>query len=133
MYTRLLQDWTSISGALGDNDFTQSESDWVSFEPYQDVVLYTEVSAFNLGGAPNLQVIYETSPARDEPLFVPMTTVAVTGDLQVDAVILATGPAVPLARWLRWRLHVVDIDHIATAGWLATFRLHCATNAVGRL
>ena len=80
-------------------------------------------------GANNIQIIYETSPTKDESLFSAMATVSLeVNQVQVSPIILATAPAIPLARWVRWRLHV---DGVADSNWLTTFRLHCAANAVG--
>ena len=91
MYSFVLENWKTLSGAVGVTDITQSESDWMSFQPYQDIVLYTECKNVDKGGATNLQIIYETSPTKDESLFYPMAIVTlVVNQLQVNPIILAT-------------------------------------------
>lgn len=132
MYSFVLQDWVTIFGdAPTTTDIVQSEPDWLSFQAYQDIVFYTECKSFDTAGATGIQVVYETSPTKDESLFKanPMATRFVDlSSVGVDPVILATA-AFPLARWVRWRLH---LNGVGAGAWHATIRLNCAANA-GRM
>lgn len=129
MYPRLLQDWKTHSGAAGADDLLQSESDWASFRPFQDIVFYTECKELDLGGSANILVALETSPTKDESLFSILATVTLAvGQTVVSPVLLASNPLVPLARWVRYRLMT---NGAALAPWSATFRILCTASAVG--
>jgi len=43
MYGYLIQDWLTIRGTQSGANVTQSEMDWLSFQPYQDVIFWLEV------------------------------------------------------------------------------------------
>lgn len=135
MYGFLLQDWTTIRGTGGATGapglvVTQSESNWVSLQPYQDIIFFLEVREVTVPtGA--ITLAYETSPLKDESLFVAMATVAALAVTPVaitpTKVILATTAGVPLARWVRWKL----TSTTTSGAWDATFRIAAAANAVG--
>lgn len=135
MYGFLLQDWTTIRLNFASTSITQSESNWVSLQPYQDIVIWLEVKEASLAtGVTGLIFNYETSPLKDESLFTAMTTSSsITGAIStpdIKKVILATNPTVPLARWVRWRLAAAS----GTAGVSdVTFRIAAAANAVSSL
>jgi hypothetical protein len=81
VYGYLLQDWTTIRGstlALNPAGIVQSESDWMSFQPYQDIVFWTDVKSISLGGLTNIALDYETAPAKDDLLFRRMKTATST-------------------------------------------------------
>ncbi|MBK6693883.1 MAG: hypothetical protein IPG50_17000 [Myxococcales bacterium] len=133
MYGFLLQDWITIRGS---NSLlvsvTQSESNWASLQPYQDIVFWLEVREITVTAATNITVFYETAPLKDDSLFISMTTnpaitVASTTPT-ITKVLLQQNPAVPLARWVRWRLAASAAQ---SAAWDMTFRISCAANAVG--
>jgi hypothetical protein len=113
-------------------DIVQSEMDWMSFQPYQDIILWVETRSANAAGANSVDIQFETSPSRDETLFLPMRpAVALTpGTPVVVPVVLSqiVPPDVPLARWVRWRLR---INGTPNADWGATFRVNCVANASG--
>jgi hypothetical protein len=110
----------------------QSEADWMSFQPYQDIVFWLEVKSWTDGGLTSVTLDYETAPAKDESLFVKMiTTTAITAPVsRQDKVLLAQNPTVPLARWVRWKL---TWNGTSTSEYGLCFRIHAAANAVGAL
>lgn len=134
MYGYMLQDWFTARLASSQADLIQSESDWMSFQPYQDIIFWLEATSVTLDGATNIQVSYETSPTKDNSLFLPMTAAEVltapTTQPTITKVLLSQNPDVPLARWVRWRIAVTGTP---TTEWGLCFRIHCAANAVGVL
>jgi len=133
MYSYLLQDWTSPKVAAADGSLIQSEADWLSFQPYQDIIFYVECKGVDTGGTDHIALTFETSPSKDESMFQKMTEVhldpGTVGTVQIAKVILSQNPDVPLARFVRWRLKTDS----ASTDWSATFRVYCAANAVGPL
>ncbi len=138
MYGFLLQDWITIRGT-GTSGLVvvQSEANWVSLQPYQDIVFWLEVRECTLVPTGGTSVIldYETAPMKDENLFRPMVTgstltaASASTTPTITKVLLQQNPTVPLARWVRWKLTANG-----TAGaWDLTFRLSAAANAVGAL
>ena len=134
MYGYLLQDWLTVRGTQTGVAITQSEADWMSFQPYQDIVLWLEVKSVALGGLTSVLLEYQTSPAKDESLFTAMVTGAtLTAALaapRIDKVILAQNPTVPLSRWVRWKLTPVGTP---TGEYGICFRIFASANAVGPL
>ncbi|MFO0673835.1 MAG: hypothetical protein U0235_30150 [Polyangiaceae bacterium] len=137
MYGFVLQDWTTIRMQFGQASFNQSESSWVSLQPYSDIAFWLEVREATLAtGVTTLQFNYQTAPMKDESLFATMISSATfTGAIvspntpDVKRVLLASNPTVPLARWVRWQLAP---NAVGTAGVSdVTFRICCAANAVG--
>ncbi len=133
MYGYLLQDWLTIRGTQSGAAITQSEADWMSFQPYQDIVLWLEVKSVTLGGLTSITLEYQTAPAKDESLFVAMTT-AITlsagSTPTITKVLLGQNPTVPLARWVRWKMIP---NGTPTGEYGACFRIHCAANAVSAM
>lgn len=131
MYAYLMQDWTSLVVDETVADIIQSEADWMSFQPYQDIVFHTECKGLGKGGATDIELRFETAPAKDESLWSVMASVTLAlNQTVVTPILLASGPSVPLSRWVRWRLVPTDAP---ASDWLATFRVHCSANAVGVL
>lgn len=135
MYSYLLQDWISLHLNPQQPSITQSEADWMSFQPYQDIIFWLDVRGVTLADAKDIFLAYETAPAKDEGLFLPMVEPVslsnlVGGSPTVSKVILSLNPNVPLARWVRWRLFATGEPR---ADWGVTIRIHCAANAVGVL
>jgi hypothetical protein len=135
MYTYLLQDWTTLRVNSELTSFTQSEADWMSFQPYQDIVFWLDARSVILASAEDVLVSYETAPAKDESLFRPMVAAVSAAKAMSEApivtkVLLAQNPDVPLARWVRWKL---TLRGAPQADWGATIRIHCAANAIGVL
>ena len=132
----VLQDWITIRGAASPfADIIQGESTWMGFSTFQDIVIWLDVreAAFPTSGT--LNWILETSPSKDNNLFVPMTgastgAVSSTPALSPMKVILANAATtVPLATWVRWR---VSSGGTSTQAWDATFRVLVAANRVVR-
>lgn len=94
MYGYMLQDWSTARLAAGQADLVQSESDWMSFQGYQDIVFWLEATSVTLDGATNIQVSYETSPTKDNSLFVPMTS-AVVLTARTTTPTITKGPPLP--------------------------------------
>lgn len=139
MYGYLVQDWITIRGSslqLSPPTVTQSEADWMSFQPYQDIVFWLEVKSWTPGGLTSVTLDYETAPAKDESLFVKMvTTTAITAavsrrDKVLLAQITAASADVPLSRWVRWKL---TWNGTSTAEYGVCFRIFASANAVGAL
>ncbi len=134
MYDYMIQDWSTFTVDSSQTELVQTESDWLSFQPYSDIVFWLEVRGVVVpSGSTAVTIYYETAPAKDESLFKAMASATVDPTATqpiVDSVILSTDPAVPLARWVRWRLAV---DGTPAAAWGATFRLYAVANAVGTL
>lgn len=134
MYDYLVQDWSTFTVNASQSSLTQAESEWISFQPFSDIVLWLEVRGVVVPtGATAVQMHYQTAPARDESLFLDMVTpfdLAVSSTPRVDPVLLASAPPVPLARWVRWKLVVTGAPE---ADWGGTFRLHAVGNSVGPL
>ena len=139
MYGYLVQDWITIRGSTtgaSPPTVTQSEADWMSFQPYQDIVFWLEVKSWTAGGLDSVTLDYQTAPAKDESLFVKMiTTAPITAaitrrDKVLLAQITAASTDVPLARWVRWKL---TWDGTAASEYGLCFRIHAAANAVSAL
>lgn len=134
MYGYLVQDWITIRGSSSAQaSVTQSEADWLSLQPYQDVVFWLETKSVTLGGLDTITLEYQTAPAKDESLFTAMTTavtLAAGTTPTITKVLLAQNPTVPLARYVRWKMIP---NGTASAEYGACFRIHCAANAVGAL
>jgi hypothetical protein len=135
MYCFLAQDWLTVRGQqTGITSVTQGEPGWLDLGVYQDVVAWLEVKEFNAPGG-TLKIAYQTSPTKDEFMFVP-----ITGPLTANTMpfALALGVTVtpllkdtltnPLARWFRWQLSVTGT---LTGPWDATYRLFVAANYLG--
>jgi hypothetical protein len=136
MYGFLVQDWITIRGANSPlvNSIIQTEQNWVSLQPYQDIVFWLEVREVTLSSATNITVNYETAPLKDESLFTamvagPVVTAAST-TATITKVLLSQNPTCPLARWVRWRLAVTGTP---TAAWDMTFRISASANAVSQI
>src|SRR5439155_20885248 len=72
-HSHLLEQWTTAKGSAAGTNLTQQEGDYADLGPYQDVVVFLEVS--DVSGTPNLR--YETSPTKDDNLFQLMTAAAI--------------------------------------------------------
>lgn len=146
MYGYVLQDWITIRGTTaaagnaygGTGDIIQGESTWMGFSSFQDVVFWLDVREATLPST-GLNWYFETSPTKDQILFTSMPTAATAaislatgwtpGVQSLTKVILASGPSVPLATWVRWRVSPINAS---AQTWDATFRVLCAANRVVR-
>ena len=131
MYGYTIQDWITIRGNSTITTINQAESDWIGFSAFEDIVFWLDVRELTLGGATNVTVNYQTSPTKDDVLFVNMTAgpalTALPTIPTITKVLLAQNPTVPLARWVRWQL---DVTGVASSTWDLTFRILAAANAV---
>ena len=131
MYGYLLQDWITIRGTQTGVNIIQSEVDWLSLQPYQDVVMWLEVKSVTLGGLTSITLDYETAPAKDESLFVKMiTTTNLTAAVSRQDKALLSAATVPLARYLRWK---IIPNGTVSSEFGVCFRIYVAANAVGAL
>jgi hypothetical protein len=119
MHTFILQDWTTIRGAV--TTIVQAETDWLDLSPYQDVVFWIDVKESTNTPTFTLQ----TSPSKDDSLFTALIPgVAPTaGTVSIQSAFMTTA-SVPLARFLRWQIN-------GTPTWDATFRILVAANSPG--
>lgn len=127
MYCYTFQDWITIRGqSTTVSPITQSEYRWFDLTPFQDLVAWLEVKEVTTN--PNIALAYQTSPTKDDSLFVALTTavtLSTSPSVQVTPMLAAT-VSNPLARWLRWQI-------TASSGspWDATFRILVAANSPG--
>ena len=122
-----LQDYVTIRTDSAVTTATQSETAWLDLGPFQDVIAFLEVKEFS--GATTIQVSYQSSPSKDESLFVNMASaVTLVAGLTVTKM-LKTSATNPVARWVRWKLNATTI----TGSWDAYFRVWIACNLGSRL
>lgn len=138
MYSYVLQDWITVRGDVSVSAITQAEHDVMGVAPFQDAVFWLEIRAVTNGGAnaPAVNLAYETSPSKDESLFVPMVAAfdmmsvfsgsPPAANPQVTKVLLAQNPDCPLGRWLRWK---ITVPGTISQTWDATFRILVCCNA----
>ena len=136
MHTFVLQEWTTIRGASSGSGLTivQSERGWLDLSPFQDLFAWVDVREVTAGTG-SLALFFDTSPTEDENLFVSMTSGAsgVTGGALVasSTPVIVKLPmltaAVPLSRFLRWRL----VYSSPSATWDVTMRIVVAANSPG--
>lgn len=108
----VLQDWVTVQGASGIT-VTQSESEWLDLEPYEDVVFWLLVTNASTAGSPAL--VYQTAPAKDDNFFASQTAgmsgaaipLVSGGNSAVVTQVLAWNAPFPLARWVRWQIPAV--------------------------
>lgn len=127
----IMQDWVTIRGATTTTSVTQSESAWLDAMKFQDIAFWLEVRNMT-GAAGSLTMNYETAPIKDESLFLTATPlglqiISVQAAPFVKSIVLATNPATPLSRWVRWRI----AQSGAGVTWDVTFRICASTSAVG--
>lgn len=127
----LLQDWMAVRLPYNTAPLAQDEASWRDLSRYRDLAVWLEVRSIDLAaGITGIVVSYETSPTKDESLFVSLATSStLTAPLatpEVKRVLLGANPTVPLARWLRWKLSTTGTG---TSGVSAiTFRVTLAAN-----
>lgn len=124
---KVLQDWVTISSMVGATPIVQGEPFWLDVSGYRDAIAWFDVREVNVGGAGSLQIFFETAPSCDEVLF---TTVGgpvnfAAGTITVTQM-LGTVAAVPLAKYLRWK-----VAPTASFTWDTTFRVLVALNRPG--
>lgn len=130
MYSFVLQNWITINGTSS-TPIVQTEQDWLEMSPYQDVVAWIDVREFTGTQAPTLAL--ETAPAKDDILFVSMTSTTInmlvtTTAPQIVQFLMGT-TTVPVAQFLRWK--VTGFPTGTPPLWDVTFRIFVAANAPG--
>ena len=128
MHAFILQDWITIRGQSTVTTVTQGEDGWLDLTAYQDAIFWIDCREQSGSTAPTIQ--FQTSPTKDESLFVNMmstatTLVAQTAPSFVKAT-LAGATNVPLARFVRWQL-----NGPSGSLWDATFRVLVSANSPG--
>jgi hypothetical protein len=120
LLSALLQDWTTLEGDPF-YTFVQVRDRWLDLARYGDVVFYLEVRGV---AGNNVTLTYETAPSMDDSLFVGLATVQLAASTTpvITKIGLGSNPAVPLARYVRWRLTGTDASR-----WSATFRIWVST------
>ena len=124
MHSFVLTDWTAVAGPTGPSTFTQDESGWLDLSAFQDVVIYLDVR--EVSSTPT--IAFETSPCREDGLFQPIASTTLSSSGTQPSILrgLMLGSAVPLARYLRWK-----ITGLPAAAWDATFRVLVVANSPG--
>jgi hypothetical protein len=119
----LLQDWITVRGNTTGTIVRQQEDDYVDLAPFQDFVAYIEVS--DTSGTPLMQ--FETSPTKDDNLFVNMDAAAFTPTVGVmtPRIYRYSSANVPLARFVRWK---VPSASPGAGVWSLTFRIWLSPN-----
>ena len=120
----LLQDWTTIRLVGATASAYQSEEDWFDVSAYSEIVFWTETSNILLGGGTQVRIELETSPTKDESLFLPMTSLALVPSAAptITKILEGSAPVLPQA-WIRWKLRAIGSP---PNEWGATFRVHAA-------
>jgi len=117
MFAYNLHNLNTIRGASGNNT-TQAEDDWLDLSNHQDIIFHVDCREIT---GTTVTINLETSPAKDENLFTPMTSfLLTTTSVTIAKFILAQNPTVPLARWVRWKLIAPAAIYDATFKVLVT-------------
>jgi hypothetical protein len=112
-----LQDWITIRSGTSAAVINQPESGWLDLSDYEDVVFWLDVKE-TLGGTPTM--LYQTSPAPDESLFMPLAAAVSMCSLGVAVTkALVASATTPRARYVRWQM----TGPVVTPPWDATFRI----------
>jgi hypothetical protein len=139
MHSFILQDFITIRGSSITQTVTQSENAWHDLGGYEDLVAWIDIRELSVAsGANTVQFNLQTSPIKDEFLFVNMETAPLQATLALTApkvrvitlaqLALSSSPvAIPLGKFVRWQL----VASGATGTWDATFRIVLCANSVG--
>jgi hypothetical protein len=126
MHTFVLQDWVTIRGQ--GSSIAQSEPGWLDLSPFQDLFAWVDIREV----VSTVDLYLETSPTEDENFFQSMngpSTPAVPTLTANNAPVIVKLPmlsaAVPLSRFLRWRLNG------SGPTWDVTMRIVVAANSPG--
>ncbi len=110
---------------------TQPADEWVGLAPLSDIVFWVDVRAAALNGQMTAIVLeLETAPIKEDALFKGMISGGIALDTVVGAVgvypvLLSMTPAVPLGRWVRWK---ITVGGAPNADWATTFRVLACCN-----
>ena len=137
MHGFVLQDWITIRGASSIGTITQSESEWLSLDGYQDLVAWIDIRELTApSNSTTISFNLQTAPLKDEYLFVNMeptvlqaTAALTTPSIRTVILAISTTWKVPLGKFVRWQL-VPNV--LPNSVWDATFRiLLCANPLAG--
>ena len=129
MHGVVWQEWTTVLLTGATSTVVQSEPCWLDVDDYRDVTFWLQVRDLSLGGAGAVICAYETSPSKDEALFLSMVSfpLGLTNTTPyITKVLSPQNPGTPLSKWLRWRLYLIGAP---TSEWGATFRIFCSLNS----
>ena len=133
MFGYTLQDWTTIRSQNASTTIIQNESDWMGFSSFQDMVFWIDTREATIPMGGTISLALRTSPSKDDTLFQTMVTASFTQAgytpglvSPLPKVILASGPSVPLATWVRWELSMSG----GAGQWDLTFRILASANRV---
>ena len=119
----LLTDWITIRAEESVSSIAQPASGWLELPEHEDAYLYTDVKQVTN----SLSLGFDTAIARQEASFVPLVApFSLAVGLRLDGA-PSQFVAVPLARFLRWRL----VSGGGAGAWGATFRIWVAAYAYG--
>jgi hypothetical protein len=109
----LLQDLISVRGLSSSDVAVQAADQWLDLGGYVDIKFHTQVYS---GSGTSGRIYFQTSPTRDDGLFVNMDhNAAITTTGLKTGIERFSSATVPLSRYLRWRI-------TASAAWDVTFR-----------
>ena len=122
MWSKVIQDWTTLQRSAGPTEIVQSEAVWVPADEIQDAQFLIEVGKIIVSGT-NLYLRMETAPSEDEALFLPLqaptaVNLATIGTSTVMTALAHSVYGPPVGNWVRWALESAD-----SATWSATFRI----------
>jgi hypothetical protein len=123
--SELFQRWIAIRADSSISSISQDDEDWIDVADVTDAVFWVDVRELTSSGA-QLFLNIETSPTRDEALFVPAAPpIALTPSSSPLITKTARGAAslAPMGRWARWRIYAVGAPN---ASWDAQFRIRMA-------
>jgi hypothetical protein len=131
MYCYVMQPWVTIRGQSTVTTINQSADCWLDLSAFQDIVAWLDCKEVSVSGSgASVQIAYQTSPTKDDSLFVPIVSAfTVTAGVSTTIMLKDGSVTTPLCRWLRWQLTVTPTP---TSAWDATFRIFIAANIVGR-
>lgn len=130
MHGYVLQDWLTvgaIASAVG--NMIQDDADWLDLGPYKDLQVWLDVVEFDAtAGSATLTI--ETAALREDYWFSTLETFSISGTgvtvrSEMADYIQGIAHAMPLARWVRWKLAM------PTALSNLTFRILVAAGGVG--
>jgi hypothetical protein len=121
----VLQDWVTIRGSSSTLSVAQPTSDYLDLGPFEDAVVWLEVSEVTTGGVSFLSMAFESAPIREDAFFTAQggyaPTIAIAEGVAVAPIVLDDLPIgqLPIARWLRWK---ITSPGGGGSSWSVTFR-----------
>lgn len=113
----ILQDWTVVQGQNASTTVTMPADRWVDLGGFVDVMFFTEISSYTGGYSGEIE--FQTSPTRDESLFLTMDSVSFSEGVPAIKIVRFATATTPLSRWVRWK---VSATGATTNRWDVSFR-----------